>query len=120
MKARDANRLLARQRHLPPDSEAELHAQIIDECRRHDWYVVHERIGKHSQHAAGTPDFVIALPSARTLWVECKVGKKKLSPEQQSVGNWLTRDDHEFYTVRSLFEFRQAAKPKLNKHWQIP
>ena len=120
MKARDANRLLARRSHLPPDSEKELHAQIICECLRHDWYVVRSAFHKPSTTGAGVPDFIIALPGARTLWVECKVAKKKLSPEQESVGNWLVKDGHEFYTVRSLFEFRQAAKPKINKNWQIP
>ncbi len=85
--------------------EAELHDVILAECRRRGYPVIHSRMDRASTVAVGAPDFVIALPGGRTLWLECKTPKGTVSDVQDL---WLSnlRDlDHQAHVVRSVAEF---------------
>ena len=86
-------------------SEALVHDAILSECRRHGLCVIHSRMDRASTVAVGAPDFVIALPAARTLWLECKSATGILR-EEQAV--WLANLQdlgHEAHLIRSIDEF---------------
>lgn len=62
--------------------EAELHRMIIDYCQARGWPRVYSRMDVPHTSGIGTPDFVIAMPDAKTLWIEAKVGGGRVRPEQ--------------------------------------
>jgi len=74
--------------------EAKLHAQIIAECERRRWAIVHNRMDRKSTATPGCPDFVIfgkrrpSNPMADGVpqhWlIECKTRTGKLSADQQA------------------------------------
>lgn len=86
-------------------SERELHEQILAMCRSKGWPVVHSRMDVPSTSGVGTPDFVIALPIGRTVWVEAKTAKGKLRPEQAAWLAALRAKGHRAGVVRSIEEF---------------
>ena len=86
-------------------SEADLHDQILSECRRRAWPVVHSRMDRPTTSAVGTPDFVIALPKGRTLWIEAKTAHGKLTMEQRTWLFWLQKLGHRAFVVRSFQDF---------------
>lgn len=95
--------------------EAELHIEIIAELKRRGSYFVHSRMDRATTQAKGVPDFIIAIPGKldvppRTLWIEAKGRKTKITPEQAGALAWLDRDGHETAVVRSLAEFLEAIK----------
>ena len=85
--------------------EAELHRLILDECARRRFYVVHSRCDRSTTQQKGVPDMLVAMPDGKTLWIEVKVGKNKLTAEQNVTRHVLAALDHKFYVVRSLNEF---------------
>ncbi len=85
-------------------SEAKLHDQIIEECKRRGWYYVHSRMDRATTTALGVPDFIIAAPDGRTFWIEAKSKTGKLKSEQLGALQWLTRFGHRAEVVRSLEE----------------
>ena len=92
-----------------------LHACILAECWRRGWPVVHARMDRPATVAIGTPDFVIAMPTGRTLWIEAKASKTKVSQEQLAWIASLKRQGHFAYIVRSLFEFQSIIKKHSNE-----
>jgi hypothetical protein len=93
--------------------EAELHAQILDECRRRGYPVHHARMDRPATCGVGTPDFVIALLGGRSLWVEAKSKTGKLKPEQAAWLAALRRHGHAAEVVRSMSEFINAVKEAM-------
>jgi hypothetical protein len=85
--------------------EADLHDQIYDECRRRGWIVLHGSMSQRTHRTLGEWDFVIIAETGRVLLVECKIGKNKLSPEQQSLHHWARSLGHDSHVVRSIEEF---------------
>jgi len=53
----------------------------------------------------GTPDFVVATPNGKTIWVEAKTAKGKLSIEQQAWLAALRKLGHKAGVVRHIQEF---------------
>jgi len=96
-------------RHGP--AEAELHDAILAECRRRGLKVVHSRMDRASTVSVGAPDFVVALPFGRTLWVECKSAKGKLRHDQAAWIATLKSLGHEAHVVRSLDQFLTLITP---------
>ena len=88
------------------DREADLHEDILEECRKNEWPVVHSRMDRPQTAAVGTPDFVIAMPGGETLWVEAKSAKGKLTMEQLAWMAALRKVGHRSGVVRSIEEFR--------------
>lgn len=91
------------------ERESDLHDQILDECQRRGWYVVHARMDMRSTIAVGAPDFCVAIPNGRTVWVECKTRTGKLTKDQQAAHAWLKKLGHSVCVVRNIREFRDAA-----------
>ncbi len=87
------------------DSEAALHAEILEDCRAHGWPVHHARMDRPATCGVGTPDFAIALPNGRTVWIEAKSKTGKLSREQAAWIASLRRHGHTAEVVRSMSEF---------------
>lgn len=91
-----------------PLRESELHYEILAYCRGRGWPVVHSRMDRPTTCHVGTPDFVIALPGGRTLWIEAKSSEGKVSLEQRAWMLWLGQHAHLCAVVHSMDEFISA------------
>ena len=94
--------------------EGALHDDILAECNRLRWYVVHARMDVPSTTACGVPDFIIATDIrhggvAVTLWLEAKTRKGKPSPAQRDAGHWLAHNGHRHAYVRSTADFHREV-----------
>ena len=87
------------------DDERQLHVAIAAYCRRADLPFIHSRMDRPTSIACGAPDFVIAMPGGKTLWLECKTAKGKLTTEQNAWLHWLKGKGHEAHVVRSMRQF---------------
>ncbi len=74
---------------------------------------------------AGTPDLLVVLPNARTVWMETKTVEGAVTDKQQAYHQWLRRSGHSVHVVRSVTQalriVSEALKPKpalelLNDH----
>ncbi len=90
--------------------EVDLHDEILAFCRARRWPVVHSRMDVPQTAGVGTPDFVVALPAGRVVWVEAKAKAGKLRPEQQAWLTALRTNGHAAEVVRSFQEFIQVVE----------
>ncbi|MGA2686259.1 MAG: VRR-NUC domain-containing protein [Verrucomicrobiota bacterium] len=90
--------------------ESDLHNQILAECRRRLWPVVHSRMDCATTTARGCPDFVIFANHSRAFLVECKSIGGKLTTEQLGWQAMLRRNGHLLFVVRSFTEFLDVAE----------
>ncbi len=97
------------------ENEAELHQQILDECRRMGWMVFHGSMAHRTFRVPGEPDLLIFRDSGRLLMVECKTRTGKLSTDQQTIHTWALKLGHQIHTVRSIEEFHQIANQTTTK-----
>lgn len=88
-----------------PQCEADLHAQIFNECRRRGWIALHGSMSERTHRTAGEPDFIILTDDKRALMVECKTAKGKLTIEQQAMIAHAAKLGHTIHVVRSFTEF---------------
>lgn len=95
-------------------SEAALHAQILEECKGRGWPVHHARMDRPATCGVGTPDFAIALPNGRTVWIEAKSKTGKLSREQAAWIAALRRHGHTAEVVRSMVEFIRVTEEAMH------
>ena len=105
----------ARQQKKPHDTnfpdlapEYKLQSNIEKYLTDHGFYFFHDR--SRGVNRAGQPDLVIALPGARTLWLELKSATGRLSPDQKLTRQMLLALGHEFYKVRSYRSFLEIVK----------
>lgn len=94
--------------------EGQLHDDILAECNRLRWYVVHSRRDRPATNGVGTPDFIIATDIIKggvavTLWIEAKSKTGKPSPAQRDAGHWLSMNGHHHAYVRSMDDFRREV-----------
>jgi len=82
-----------------------LHLLIEDELKRRRWYYVHSRTDRATTQQAGVPDFIIATPNGKTLWIEAKRKGGKLSVEQNVTRHILLAMGHHFAVVFSMEDF---------------
>lgn len=94
--------------------EADLHDTILAYCRVRGWPVVHSRMDVPQTAGVGTPDFVIALPGGRVVWVEAKAAAGKLRPEQQAWLTALRAVGHQADVVRSFADFLRLLEHPQN------
>lgn len=97
--------------------ERDLHDEIIALCRSRGWYYIHSRMDRASTVAVGAPDFVIALPGGRTVWLECKRKGSKPTPAQNAAISHLKHLDHTCLVVFSIEEAKAVLEtmPKYLK-----
>lgn len=91
-----------------PARERDLHDDIIDLCRQQGWYYIHSRMDRRSTVQVGAPDFVIALPGGKTVWLECKRKGGKVTTSQQGTLLQLKLLGHIASVVYSLEEVKAA------------
>lgn len=68
----------------------------------------------------GMPDFMIFLEGGKTLHVECKAGKGKLTHYQKAWADDLIALGHNFFTVRSVGELAVILDTFGIQHWAYP
>ena len=85
--------------------EKSIHEDILKFCRSNGYPVVHSRMDRPSTAEIGTPDFVVALPGGRTIWIEAKRPKGKTSSQQAAWIAALKHHGHQASVVRSFPEF---------------
>jgi hypothetical protein len=95
--------------------EADLHDAILSECRRRGLRVIHSRMDRASTVAVGAPDFVIAMPRGRTLWIECKSSRGVIRHEQAAWLATLKDFGHQACVIRSLQEFLTLLAEPTNQ-----
>lgn len=95
------------------DDEGALHDAILAECRSRGWPVVHSRMDRPATVQVGTPDFAIALPGGRVVWLEAKTRTGKLTMPQRAWLVALERVGHACAVVRSVDEARAAIRKAL-------
>ena len=57
---------------------------------------------------AGAPDLIVALPQGRTLHIECKSQKGRVSIEQIGFHGLLSANGHDVVVARSIDDVRRA------------
>jgi hypothetical protein len=85
--------------------EAELHQQIIADCRRRGWISLHGSMAHSTFRTVGEWDFTILADGGRILLIECKTKVGKLSTEQQGMIAWAKKLGHTVHVIRSFEEF---------------
>ena len=58
---------------------------------------------------AGVPDIYIAGPRGKTLWIELKTAKGRLSPAQNHTIEQLAQLDHDWALCRSVQDVQRAV-----------
>ena len=100
------NRNKAREHLSPVESESDLQNDIESALKRLMWPYVRCRMDKATTFTVpGVPDFIIAAPNGKTIWIECKTRTGKTTMEQDGFGAWLKRNNHHYAVVRSMVEF---------------
>jgi hypothetical protein len=98
---------------LAPAAEADdgpewrLQREIETWCRERGLYVFHDR--SRSRNAPGHPDLVIALPRARTLWLELKSRRGRLTSDQKRVAQRLRSCGHQWAVIKSFNDFLELV-----------
>lgn len=100
--------------HPGTDKEAELHSQIIGECKVRGWIAFHGSMAHQTHRTPGEPDFVILAPGGRTYLIECKAGRGKLSTDQRAIAAWAAKLGHTVHVVRSIKDFLSVLEPTDN------
>lgn len=92
-----------------------LHEQIMKHCDAQwpRWKYVHHRTDKASGIQEGCPDFTIALPNSRVIWVEAKARGKKLLPKQRDWKHELEMLKQHYALVFSMSDFENAVNQLL-------
>lgn len=90
--------------------ESDLHADIIQECRRRGWVYLHGSMAEATHRTSGEPDFVIAADGGKTYYIEAKSRIGKLSPAQNAMRAHLEKLRHTYHVVRSMEDFLNAIQ----------
>jgi len=90
-----------------PGSESNLQRKINKWIRDHGYHFLSFRKSKKAKGflTAGHPDVTIFMPEGRTVLIELKDGRGRLSEEQISVKRVLKYNKHEWHEVRSYKQF---------------
>lgn len=96
-------------RYASDDREAQLQQRIADWLDEKRWPYVRQRMDRATSCQVGVPDFIIAAPAGKTLWIECKVVGNKLSQEQVVWIHRLETSGHNARVVYSFDEFLVIA-----------
>ena len=94
----------------PQEPEKEIHRKIAKWCKDYAMQSFHGAMHKRSGRTPGEPDFIIQLPDGKTLYVEVKTLKGKLSIEQECVIAHAWQLGHKIHVVRKFEEFHDLVK----------
>jgi hypothetical protein len=120
-----------RARYLPPVSQESIGSEAVEQGKfarwlkeqwsagrlEYDWDATHKkRTGK-----PGWPDFTVALPDGKTLWIELKSADGTLSVPQAATFKNLARLGHSAFIAHSGAEAIRLVQPALHKaHTIVP
>lgn len=90
--------------------ESDLHDAIIQECKARGWLYFHGRMDKRTGRTEGEPDFIILCHDGKTLFVEAKAKKGKLSDAQLRVKAFAHMLGHIIHTVYNIEQFHKITK----------
>lgn len=90
--------------------ESELHAEIIEECKRRGWLYFHGSMAHETYRTLGEPDFQIWADGGRKFAFECKRRGGKLSTAQLGVIAWAQKLGHTIHVITTLEEFLEIVK----------
>lgn len=95
----------------PPKTlrEADLHDDILDECRRRQWIAFHGSMAHATHRTIGEPDFIILADGGRVLLVEAKSRLGKVTTDQAALHAWARKLGFEVHVVRGFEEFLAVA-----------
>ena len=97
-----------------PGPESTLQKKINLWCREHGYHFLSFRKSKKAKGflRAGHPDITIFMEEGRTVLIELKDGRGRLSEDQLKVKRILKYMKHEWYEVRSYKQFLEATRRK--------
>lgn len=97
--------------------ESKLHQQIMDHCDQQwpRWKYIHSRTDKRTTNERGVPDFFIALPNTKGMFVECKRPGEKLTADQLRWYAELKKLGWTVHIVTNLQAFLDAVGLYLSK-----
>jgi hypothetical protein len=90
------------------EKEADLHNEILAECRRRGWIAFYSRMDRATSRVVGEPDFLVLADGGKLLMIEAKSRTGKLSTEQLALRAWANRLGHKVFEVRSLAQFLEV------------
>lgn len=85
--------------------ERDLHEQISADLRTRGLYHVHSRMDRPTTTDLGVVDYIVALPDAKTLWLEVKRKGGKMTPHQIGVKMMLEKMGHRHECVYSFKQY---------------
>lgn len=91
------------------EREADLHAQIIDECNARGWLFFHGSMAHRSRRTEGEPDFIVLCDGGRVFFVECKDRDGKLSTAQAALHAHARKLGHTVHIIRNIEAFRELT-----------
>lgn len=90
--------------------ESDLHASIMDECKRRGWLAFHGSMAHRAMRTIGEPDFTILADKGRVFFIEAKSKTGKLRPEQIGLAMMAEKLGHKIHCIRSLKDFLEITK----------
>jgi len=86
-------------------SEAGLHGDIMQECKRRGWIYFHGAMSQATARTVGEPDFTILADKGRVFFMEVKTKIGKLSIDQRALAMLASHLGHTVHVVRSIGDF---------------
>lgn len=92
--------------------EGGLHEKITEYCNKQwpRWKYIHSRTDKRSRVEVGSHDFTIFMSKGRTLCVECKAKRGKLTVEQTIWRHEMATLGHTVHVAYSFEQFLELTK----------
>jgi hypothetical protein len=87
--------------------EWRLQREIEAWCRERGLYLFHDK--SRSRNAPGHPDLVVAASRGKTLWLELKSRRGRMTADQKRVAQLLQACGHEFHLIRSFSQFLEIT-----------
>ncbi len=92
------------------DREADLHDEILDDCRRRGWHAIHSRMDLPTTTGVGDPDFVIMADLGKVYFIECKSKTGKVTPAQAALQAQAMRLGHTVHVIRNMREYIEVVQ----------
>lgn len=87
------------------EDETNLQNDIAEECRRRGWICFRGSMAHRTHRTIGEPDCIVATDDGRTIYVEAKSKRGKLTPAQNAIVAWLEHNKQRVVVVKTLAQF---------------